>query len=78
MGSDTPKLFEADEWFDYFDMNKNGSIDRNEFRANVLNFFNTKKIPDFMILSMFKEHDTDQNGVLDREEFRALHREMLT
>lgn len=79
--NDPVKLREATKAaFDLVDVNKNGSIDRNELRAaldELATGFGLPVVSDEDLNEGLAKLDTDQSGTLEVAEFEVLVKELL-
>ena len=67
--------------FDSYDINKNGSVDKEELKKALTNFYSSQggPVPDDSIIDVtFKALDLDKNNSLSLEEFELYVKKMLT
>ena len=77
-----PTVIAFNKWFNEYDRNGNGTIEKSEMAAFIRKFF-TQKQPaveyplEQLVNELFERHDINRNGVLERREALGMINELL-
>lgn len=80
-GQGPPTVIAYNKWFAEYDLNGNGTLEKNEMAAFVRKFFTQPLTVEYplekLVNELFERHDLNRNGALERREALGMINELL-